>query len=197
MRAWEPEWGQRLRPAHSPLPGVPAAQSVVRRPRSSPQRPQGPVVSGPAGELGPVDRLGPGSCGAPDPQAEGAQDLKRPRTPPPPQPPHGGGRLRGARSPEASAPGGYGLCGSGSQLPPARYHVSDLHCKTYVMYLPLALLGLRSCVGFYSRYGEWGLLSLWCVGFSLQRLLLLWSAGLLQADSSNTLPLSHQGRPRT
>ena len=39
------------------------------------------MVSGLADELGPGDRLGPGSCGTRDPQAEMAQVLKWQRTP--------------------------------------------------------------------------------------------------------------------
>ena len=120
---------------------APRPQSAPRSPRGtegggrswlSSQRPPGPVVSGPAGELGPGDSLGPGSCSTRDPQAERAQDLKWRRTPPPSQPPHGGGRLRGSRSREASAPGGYGHCGSGNSF--LQHFTTLLTCLLRVMW---------------------------------------------------------------
>ena len=51
----------------------------------------------------------------------------------------------------------------------------------YLFYLSilgcLAVLGLRCCVRAFSSCGEREILSLWCTGFSLWWLLLLWSTG--------------------
>ena len=41
------------------------------------------------------------------------------------------------------------------------------------MYVCMSALGLRCCAQAFSSCSKWGLLSLWCMGFSLQWLLLL------------------------
>ena len=53
------------------------------------------------------------------------------------------------------------------------------------MYLFLAALGLRCCAQAFSSCGEGGYSSLWCVGFSLWWLLLLWSTGSRHAGFSS------------
>ena len=49
--------------------------------------------------------------------------------------------------------------------------------KTVPIYLFLVVLGLCCFARAFSRCGEWGYFSLWCMGFSLWWLLLLWSTG--------------------
>ena len=47
----------------------------------------------------------------------------------------------------------------------------------FISVLFLAALSLHRCAGAVSSCSEWGLLWLWCTGFSLPLLLWLWSAG--------------------
>ena len=58
-------------------------------------------------------------------------------------------------------------------------------CFVLFIYLFLSALGLRCCARAFSSCSEQGYSSLWCTGFLLQWLLLLWSTGSRRAGSSS------------
>ena len=78
------------------------------------------------------------------------------------------------------------------------YLVLDWYAVFKIIYLfILSALGLCCCAWAFSSCIKWGYSSLWCVGFSLWCLLLLWSAGsracgLQQLWSVGSVVLAHR-----